>query len=132
MKRQRTTSCSASLEWLENDGYKPVKQEIRNVESRKVETICLGTSDSDDIFGNDLAQDELDTVSMMLLIKDCFDVSGLAYHEMAKVCKMMPRHFKLKNKIVELNKLWNIRPLLTGRTKSSSLYKKGLKLDWTD
>jgi len=27
---------------------------------------------------------------MMLYIKDRFDVSGRAYHEMAKVCKEMP------------------------------------------
>jgi len=50
----------------------------------------------------------------MLYIKDRFDVSGRAYHEMAKVCKEMPRHYKLKNRIVELNKLWNIRPTPNG------------------
>ena len=52
-----------------------------------------------------LAQDELDTANMMFYIKDHFDVSGRAYHEMAQVCKEMPRHYKLKNRIVELDKL---------------------------
>ena len=33
---------------------------------------------------------------------------------MAKACKEMPRHYKLKNRIVELNKLWNIRPTPNG------------------
>ena len=33
---------------------------------------------------------------------------------MAKVCKQMPRHYKLKNRIAELNKLWHIRPTPNG------------------
>ena len=114
LKKQRTTSCCASLAWLEKEGYKPVKLEIQSIESGKTETIVLSASDLEDIFGHDPTQIELDTVNMVLFIKDHFDVSGQAHHEMAKVCKQMPRHYKLKNRIAELNKLWDIRPTPNG------------------
>ena len=47
---------------------------------------------------------------MMILVKDQYNVSGRAYHEMARICKEMPRHYRIKERIGELNKLWNIRP----------------------
>ncbi len=37
-------------------------------------------------------------------------VNHCAYHEMAKVCREMPRHYKIKGQIKELNEQWNIRP----------------------
>ena len=46
----------------------------------------------------------------MMFIKDRYNVSGGAYHELSQVCKGMPRHYKLKDRICELNKLWNIKP----------------------
>ena len=55
-------------------------------------------------------QEQLDMVNMMLFVKDKYSISGAAYHEMAKLCKNMPRHYKLKKKIAQLNQLWEIRP----------------------
>ncbi len=51
---------------------------------------------------------------MLLYVKDRYDVSGGAYHEMTKVCKTLPRSYKLKRRISELNKLWNILPTPNG------------------
>ncbi len=51
---------------------------------------------------------------MMLFIKDKFNVSGRAYHELAKVCKSMPRHYKLQQRTKELNAQWNIWPTPNG------------------
>ena len=44
----------------------------------------------------------------MLYVKDRYNVSGSAYHEMASLCATMPQHYHLKEKIAELNKQWNI------------------------
>ncbi len=41
-------------------------------------------------------------------------MSDSAYHEMAKVCREMPRHYKLKRRIKELNERWNIKPTPEG------------------
>ena len=55
-----------------------------------------------------VSEDQLDVVSMMLHVKDRFNVSGCAYHEMAKLCQEMPRHYKLKERIKQLNTLWKM------------------------
>ena len=34
--------------------------------------------------------------------------TGSTYHEMAQLFNNMPRHYKLKRRIAELNKNWNI------------------------
>ena len=59
-------------------------------------------------------QDDVDTINMMLFAKDRFSVSGTAYHEMAQACRSMPRHYKLKQRISELNRLWNIHSTPNG------------------
>ena len=51
---------------------------------------------------------------MMVYVKDRYNISGDAYHEMAQLCRAMPRHYKLKDKIAELNKHWNIHPTPAG------------------
>ena len=48
---------------------------------------------------------------MMLFVKDSYSVSDVAYHEMAQLCKQLPRQYKIKERIKDLNKLWNIKPL---------------------
>ena len=49
---------------------------------------------------------------MMLYVKDYHNVSHAAYHELTQVCAQMPRQYKIKDRIAELNKLWNIKPPL--------------------
>ena len=51
---------------------------------------------------------------MMLFIKDKYNVSGSAYYEMASLCSQMPRHYRLKQRISELNSKWSIRPTPEG------------------
>ena len=33
---------------------------------------------------------------------------------MSKICRQMPRHYKVKQRIAELNSMWNIRPTPNG------------------
>ena len=47
---------------------------------------------SDEVFGENFEianQDDIDRIHMMF-VKDRFNVSGEAYHQMAQVCKAMP------------------------------------------
>lgn len=53
-------------------------------------------------------------VLMMLYIKDKYNVSGRAYHELASLCKAMPCHYMLKRKISELNSQWELFPTPPG------------------
>ena len=92
LKRQRTESCSQSLSWLEDQGLIPVTVTVRNVSTGKEEAIHLCDQDLFELFGQseDVDKDILDTVNMMLYIKDWYNISDCAYHELAKVCKEMP------------------------------------------
>lgn len=44
-----------------------------------------------------IGESDLDIIRKMLYAKDKHDVSGNAYHEMARIGKEMPRHYQLKN-----------------------------------
>ena len=65
-----------------------------------------------ELFGQseELSKDELERVNMTLYIKDWYNVFDSAYHELAKVCAQVPRQYQLRQRISELNTLWNIQP----------------------
>ena len=116
LKKARAGACEASLAWLEDQGLTPVEVVVHSAETGAVQHIginqdivnALGVSEGA------IDEDDLDRVNMMLSVKDRFNVSGRAYHEMAKVCKAMPRHYMIKKKISELNRLWHISPTPNG------------------
>ena len=102
----------SSLSWLEEEGFTPLTIEVRSNETKENSTIFL--VDKHTILEND--DDQAEIVSMMLYVKDQYNISGTAYHEMARLCKEIPRHYKLKQKISELNRLWEIYPTPNGTT----------------
>ena len=116
MKRRRESTCEASLSWLDQDGYEPLSVEVRNRETGNIEKISLKRHDMEELFGSEssITESEMDELNMMLYVKDRYNVSDGAYHEMAKVCKEMPRQYKLKERIRKLNQEWNIRPTPNG------------------
>ena len=111
LKRKRTTSCAASLAWMEKEGLTPVKVIAKNTRTDQLETILLDDSNICEalhVREEDPSKEDVEVINMMLYTKDRFHVSGGAYHEMAKVCKQMPRHYRVKQRITELNRLWSI------------------------
>ena len=78
---------------------------MKNLETGTVKTIPLQQSDSMSIIG----PSSLDTINMMLYVKDWYNISGDAYHELTSICKGLPRHYKIKERIAELNQQWNIK-----------------------
>ena len=78
-----------------------------------MEKIGISYTEVADLFGDDYDKEEendFDCVNMMLCIKDSYNVSGNAFHEFARLTKEMPRHYRLKKRISELNSLWKIVP----------------------
>ena len=59
----------------------------------------------------ELGEQEADLVSMML---DRYNISSNAYHKLASLCRAMSRHYKLKERIAQLNSNWNIVPTPAG------------------
>ena len=77
----------------------------------KAESIDLPNSALADLFRHEeVDENDVDAVNMMLYIKDWHNISHEAYHELAKLCKEMPRHYRLKQRISELNSLWDVKP----------------------
>ena len=113
LKRKRLDSCSESLSWLEAEGYTATRVEIRNDKTGETELLQL---DPNSLLDTDetISEEQANIVNMLLYVKDRHNVSGDAYHEMAQLCKAMPRHYKLKQRITELNRLWNIQPTPEG------------------
>ena len=108
LKKVCMESCKQSLEWMEQQGLQPLKVVAINRSTNEIETFVV--NDLPQVFGEELTEHESDRVSMMLYIKDRYNVSGQAYQELSKVCKEMPRHYSIKLKIRELKSLWNIHP----------------------
>ena len=117
LKRKRKNNCEISLEWLKDQGLIPIQLTVRNIDTGDEEIIDMNVEEVKAIFGENFEDEEdedFDTVNMMLMIKDTYQVSGNAYHEFARVSKQMPRHFRLKRRIAELNSLWKISPTPDG------------------
>ena len=81
-----------------------------------MKVITLNGTDSSQLFGEDnsVAESDIDIINMILYIKDRHIVSGCAYHEFMQVCKSLPRSYKIKERIAELNRKWNIQPTPPG------------------
>lgn len=87
LKRKRTDNCTESLSWLEAEGYTATSVTIRSNQTGDTETVVLDASDLLGPNENSIPQEELDTLNMMLYVKDKYNVSGDAYHEMTQLCK---------------------------------------------
>ena len=91
---------------------------VFNTETEKLENITvrkdLDLETALQLNGEELGEQEADLVSMMLYVKDKYNISGSAYHELASLRREMPRHYRLKQRIAELNLKWNIVPTPVG------------------
>ena len=106
--------CSASLAWLQKEGLTPVEVVVVNSETKEVQHITLrkDLEQALNLSGEQMSDEDADMISMMLYVKDKYNISGNAYHEMASLCKQMPRHYKLKQRIAVLNSKWTFKSTL--------------------
>ena len=97
VKKQHVSECAASLTWLQ-EGMTPVQVVVVNSETSEVQRITLrkDLEQALNLSGEQIRDKDADMISMMLYVKDKYNISGTAYHEMASLCKQMPRHYKLK------------------------------------
>ena len=76
----------------------------------------------------EIGEQEADVVSMMLYVKDRYNISGSAYHELASLCRQMPRHYRLKERIAELNLKWSIQPTPEGTVGVQQSFEERLRM----
>lgn len=111
LKRVRTRKCEDSLLWLHQEGLTQLAVHVKNRSTGRTEKITLDRAEMEDIFGPDeLTEENIDILNVILLIKDQYNISSSAYHELTQICKALPRSYRVKERIKELNSRWNIRP----------------------
>ena len=112
--------------WLHREGYIPLTVEVKNTQTGENEKINLCSEELSELFGSEevVTEESVDMLNMTLLIKDSYNISGGAYHELAAICKSLPRHYKIKQRIRKLNELWNIRPIPHGIGVQQSLEQR--------
>ena len=91
LKRARSSSCKASLGWLDEGGYTPISVHVLNKSTKEVEQIELESLEDLLGAGSEVHMNDLDMLDMMLFVKDSHSVSDTAYHEMSQLCKELPR-----------------------------------------
>ena len=68
-----------------------LSKSTKQVEQIELENVDELLGDSSEVHTNDL-----DSLDMMLFVKDSYSVSDVAYYEMAQLCKQLPRQYKIK------------------------------------
>ncbi|CAH3115052.1 unnamed protein product [Pocillopora meandrina] len=57
-----------------------------------------------------LDNDDIDNINMWLYLKDKFNISNEAWHEIAIKANGLPNTYSIKKRINELNSKWNLKP----------------------
>ena len=128
IKRQRADECVKALSWLQDEGLTPVQIVVQNEQTEAFVTITLDRDLEKVLHLRErISPPDQELVMMMLYIKDKHNISGNAYHEMASICKQMPRSYRLKQKIAELNSKWNLFPTPAGTIGVQQSLKDRLK-----
>ena len=70
LKRARSSSCKASLGWLDKEGYTPISIQVLNKSTKQIEQIEL--ENVEELLGDssDIHTSDLDLLDMMLFVKD--------------------------------------------------------------
>ena len=105
---QFVSTAQTTLSFLESYDFLATKVEIYNYETDSYEVLSLV---DEGVFGEKavLDQDDLQSINMMLYVKEKFGISNQAYHELSMSCKSMPRSWKLREQVKYLNEKWDIR-----------------------
>ena len=54
-------------------------------------------------------EEDTDDINFLLYAKERFNISNEAYHELSMIYNKMPRSWKVKDRIKEINKNWTLK-----------------------
>lgn len=103
--------CQATLSFLGLYNFIATKREVLNSETQQYETISVVGDDELQLMDSDpkeITDSDLDDINMWIYIKDKFNISNEALHELAMKCQDMPTKYKITKVINELNSNWNL------------------------
>ena len=105
--------CQTRLSFLGLYNFIATKIEVLNTDTNQYETFNLfgeGELTCTVSDPKELTNDDLDNINMWLYLKDNFNISNEAWHEIAMKANGVPNTYSIKKRIKELNSKWNLKP----------------------
>ena len=99
-KKQLSTDVFSSLSYLEDDHFEPVQCELKNKETG--ELICVRPNQKPTTVKEKLSESE-EVLKKTMYVKERFNLSNEAYHELSMVNKSLPRSYAMQKKKTEIN-----------------------------
>ena len=112
IKNKMKEECQATLTFLGLYNFMATKVEVFNTDTEQYDTFNLIDEEQmqqSDTEGNEITDTQADDINYWIYIKDKFNISNDAWHEMALRSKTIPNTYKTTRKINELNQQWKIR-----------------------
>lgn len=106
IRAQLTTDCETGLSFLGTFDFVATEVKVFNFSTNESEVFHL--TEELDMENSVNVSAENDYINLLLYTKDRFGISNQAYHELSMVCQEMPRSCKIKDRIKEINKKWNL------------------------
>ena len=113
IKNQLKDECQTTLSFLGLYNFVATKIEVLNTETNQYETFNLVGEGELPFTESDpkaLDNDDIDNINMWLYLKDKFNISNEAWHEIAIKANGLPNTYSIKKRINELNSKWNLKP----------------------
>ena len=110
IKSQMITDCQTTLSFLGLYDIHATKLELYNEMTDTYETMDLVANEYCKVPQKieRITSSDLDDVHMLLFIKDRFNISNSAYHELPLTCSHLPRGSSLIQRMADINAKWNI------------------------
>ena len=118
IKKELKFEITCTLEFIGMNDLIPTKVTYYDPIENTSETIVLIDQDElcyqfqDPCIKNADAENplDLDDVHMLLYIKDKFNISNKAWHGLSSLSKGLPPYYSLKQRLKNINKLWEVFP----------------------
>lgn len=97
---------------MQDDYFEPVQCELKNKQSG--ELLCVQPSQKPTIVKANLSESDEDVLKKTMYVKERFNISNQAYHELSMVNKDLPRSYAIQKEILHMNSKSVIYPI-TGK-----------------
>jgi len=113
VKNQLKEKSQSTLAFLGLHNFIATKIEVLNSDTNQCETFHLvgeGKLEFTETQQEETTDVDLDNINMWLYLKEKFNISNEAWHEIAMKAKGVPNINRIGKQINELNKKWNLKP----------------------
>ena len=111
IRKQLVEDCQATLSFVGLYNFIATRVEVFNEDTQTYETFHLLDEESELQLTDEQEQvtdQDIDNINLLLCIKERFNISDLAWHELSVKLKEMPNLFSLKKRTEARNGKWDI------------------------